>query len=124
MPQRPREILSSLNPRLLDSISEALDDVARAIGQLDAVLPPVTRHVEIIRHHLAFEIEKATLVIDRVEWDGRGDLDAARQRLDRLNGLLDTLTVERATASRDFLDSLFDSLRALRDQDTSSHSEP
>lgn len=116
MSQTTQGILESLNPRLIEAIGPSLEAAALAIERLDAILPELTLHVETIRHHLAFEIEKATLAIERSEWESRSDTSAARRRLARLTTLLDTTTIERLTSSRDFATQFYDELRALRDE--------
>lgn len=109
-----RQILERRTPQAESAIERAEIETARILSAHDALIQDLEPYTATLRQHLAFEIEKAELAIERAEWESRADTAAPRERVARLRTTLETISPEALLATRRPLAEIWRSLADLQ----------
>lgn len=108
--------LTPINPLLAKILPEMSEKLIRARREILDRTGPLVDDLRGVVQFLDFEIQKAALGVDRIEWDGRGDKKAALERVEYLTTIRDTVSeVERGVQIAAF-DRAIEAVRNLRDE--------
>ncbi|WP_123834178.1 hypothetical protein [Methylobacterium currus] len=108
-----REIIEQRSPQADRAIRLAADEAAASLSILDGAIRDLDDRTALVRQHLAFEIEKVELAIERAEWEARADTSGPRERLRAMHDALAAISPEALRASRQPLAEIWKRLHDL-----------
>jgi hypothetical protein len=105
-----------INPRFRAEIPNLLESICGAILATEDALDEAKEALAAMQEFLAFEIDKAKLRLEQLEWQTRAsqaEVTATKAHLARLEAMRDGFTPEKAMSFFVFLEAARDALEGL-----------